>query len=76
MFFAFLALREEGKGKERKKSYLTGTSGRSTTIESSTGSKDKARAVVIVPLIIMTFLGLGLKYCLEKEVSTVYTLVA
>ncbi len=66
LFFAFLALREEGKGKEKRRSYGISTAGGSAAIGAAGGNKDKARAVVIVPLIIMTFLGLGLKYCLEK----------
>ncbi|MBA3993884.1 MAG: hypothetical protein C0469_10185, partial [Cyanobacteria bacterium DS2.3.42] len=70
LFFAFLALREEGKGKEKRQSYKTSIAGRSAAIGTAGGtdggSKDKARAVVIVPLIIMTFLGLALKYCIEK----------
>lgn len=66
MFFAFLTLSEHGKGKEP--AYKASTTQRSNTktLGKSESSGVKARAVVVVPLIIMTILAFSLKIWVEK----------
>lgn len=64
MFFAFLTLSEHGKGKEP--AYKASTAQSSNTLGKGESSGVKARAAVVVPLIIMSILAFSLKIWVEK----------